>query len=222
VAELGEKIRSSLPALQSTKPFQRYYLKARDLRAGHSVKWNEGLLADSMATSKTPICSATREVATVPPVKNSAGSAKKGFLRKGFLNPRPAAIAPTASREAKDVGMLGLQSPPGCRIIPSSIEGNGCSQSQEWPVGFDLNGELDVWEKEDDFWDGLPLDWTLDGVHGEESLAILDVMEDEFHRDKMIACQKTKGKRKLLNLKSSINYGYASAPSRRRKGKALM
>jgi hypothetical protein len=40
--ELGEKIRSSLPALQSTKPFQSYYRNARDLREGHSVKWNEG------------------------------------------------------------------------------------------------------------------------------------------------------------------------------------
>jgi hypothetical protein len=62
----------------------------------------------------------------------------------------------------------------------------------------------------------------LDRVHGEESLIILDAMEDEFHRDKMIACQKTKGKRELLNLKSSINYGDVSAPSRRGKGKAHM
>jgi proteasome lid subunit RPN8/RPN11 len=62
----------------------------------------------------------------VPPVKNSVGSVKKGFL-----NPHPAAIAPTASREAKDVGMIGLHSPPGCRIIPSSVEGYGFSQSQE-------------------------------------------------------------------------------------------
>jgi len=38
----------------------------------------------------------------------------------------------------------------------------------------------------------------------------------------MIARQKTKGKRELLNLKSSINYNVASAPSRREKGKALM
>jgi hypothetical protein len=37
----------------------------------------------------------------------------------------------------------------------------------------------------------------------------------------MIAHQKTKGKRELLNLKSSINYGDASAPSRRsRAGKS--
>jgi hypothetical protein len=140
------------------------------------VKWNEGLLADSLAASKTPICSAKKEVAAVLLVKNSVGSAKKGFLRKGFHNPRLAAIAPTASREAKDVGMIGLDSPPGCRIIPSSVEGKGFSQSQEWPIGFDLNGELVVWDKDDDFWDGLPLDWTLDGVHGEDSSAIVDAM----------------------------------------------
>jgi len=158
----------------------------------------------------------------VPPLKNSVGSAKKCFLRKGLLNPHPAAIASTASHEAKDVGMIGLHSPLGGRIILSSVEGNGFSQSQDWPVGYDLNGELVVWEKDGDFWDGLPLDWSLDGVQGEESLAILDAMEDEFHRDKMIARQKTKGKRELLNLKSSINYGVANAPSRRGKGKALM
>jgi hypothetical protein len=215
-AELGEKICSSLPAIQSTKPFQSYYRKARDLREGHSMKWNEGLLANSLATSKTPICSTKKKVA------ESVGSVKKGFLRKEFLNPHPAAIAPTMSHEAKDVGMIGLHSPLGCRIIPSSVEGNGVSQSQEWPVGFDLNGELVVWEKDDDFWDGLLLDWLLDRVQGEESLAILDAMEDEFHRDKIIARQKTKGKRELLNLKSSINYGIANAPSRRWKGKALM
>jgi hypothetical protein len=44
------------------------------------VKWNEGLLADSMAASKTPICYAKKEVAAVPPLKNFVGSEKKGFL----------------------------------------------------------------------------------------------------------------------------------------------
>jgi hypothetical protein len=38
--------------------------------------------------------------------------------------------------------MIGLYSPPGGRIIPSSVEGNGFSQSQDWPVGYDLNGEF--------------------------------------------------------------------------------
>jgi hypothetical protein len=44
----------------------------------------------------------------------------------------------------------------------------------------------------------------------------------KIHRDKMIAPQKTKGKRELLNLKSSINYGDARTSSRRWKGKAHM
>jgi len=38
------------------------------------MKWNEGLLADSLAASKTPICYAKKEVAAVPPLKNSMGS----------------------------------------------------------------------------------------------------------------------------------------------------
>jgi hypothetical protein len=69
----------------------------------------------------------------------------------------------------------------------------------------------------------MSLDWAMDGVHGQDpSLANLDVIEEEFHWEKMIARQKTKGRRKLLNLKSSINYGDASEPSRRWKGKAHM
>jgi hypothetical protein len=62
----------------------------------------------------------------------------------------------------------------------------------------------------------------MDGFHDEESLAILDALEEDIHREKMIARQKTKGKRKLLNLKSSINYGNASTSSSNWKGKALM
>jgi hypothetical protein len=84
---------------------------------------------------------------------------------------------------------------------------NGLSQYQEWPIGFHPSGEVVVWEQDDEFWDGMPLDWAKDGDHGEESLAILDVIEEEFHRKNMITYQKTKGKRELLNLKSSINYG---------------
>jgi hypothetical protein len=38
----------------------------------------------------------------------------------------------------------------------------------------------------------------------------------------MIARQKSKGKRELLNLHSFINYGVAKDPSRSRKGKAHM
>jgi len=204
---LGEKIRS-FPVLQPSKPFQRYYRKARDLRVGHSVIWNEVLLADSLEASKTSVWKGS---VTEPPVKKSAGSEKKSFLRKGFLNP--------PSRVVKDVGVGSLPSPPSC---PQPVEGNGFSPSRNWPVGFDLNGELVAWEKDDDFWEGLPLDWEMDGVQDEESLAILDALEEDIHRDKMIARQKTKGKRELLNLKSSINYGDANTSSKRGKGKALM
>jgi hypothetical protein len=172
------------------------------------VKWNEVLLADSLVASKTAVCKGS---VTAPPVKKSGGSAKKSFLRKGFLNPPP--------REFKDVGVERLPSPSSC---PPPVEGNGFSQSRNWPVGFDQNGEIVVWEKDNDFWEGLPLDWEMDGFQDEESLAILDALEEEIHRDKMIARQKTKGKRELLNLKSSINYGDASTSSKRWKGKVLM
>jgi hypothetical protein len=125
------------------------------------------LLADFVAALKTPVYIANKETVAVPPVKNFAGSTKKGFLRKGFLNPCLAVIAHTASLsslvelgsplpwEVKDVGVVGLPSPPSCRIIPLSVEGNGFSQSQEWPVGFDHIGEVVVWEKDDGFWDGM-------------------------------------------------------------------
>jgi hypothetical protein len=72
----------------------------------------------------------------------------------------------------------------------------------------------------------ITLDWALDedfalaGDFGEEAMAIRDAMKEEFQRDKMIARQKSKGKRELLNLHSSINYGDDLVPFRRRKGKA--
>jgi hypothetical protein len=63
----------------------------------------------------------------------------------------------------------------------------------------------------------------MDAVESDDpSLAILDAIDEEFHRKNMVACQKTKGMRELLNLKSSINYGDASAPSWCWKGKAHM
>lgn len=119
-AELSEKLRSSRPVLQCPKPFQRYYQKARELREGHLVQWTEVLLADSLAASRTLVCSKSKEAVTAPLVKTStrmAGIEKKGFLRKGFLNLRPTVIAPTtlhslpielassSTREVKDDGV---------------------------------------------------------------------------------------------------------------------
>jgi hypothetical protein len=69
----------------------------------------------------------------------------------------------------------------------------------------------------------MSLDWAMDSDEGEDlSLAILDAIEDEFHRKTMVVCQKTKGMRDLLNFKSSINYDDASAPFWRQKGNAHM
>jgi hypothetical protein len=77
-----------------------------------------------------------------------------------------------------------------------------------------------VWDHGDEIWnreDGespfplgilhpdMPLDWAMDGVHGKNpSLAILEAIEEEFHREKMIARKKTKGRRELLNLKAPL------------------
>jgi hypothetical protein len=94
------------------------------------------------------------------------------------------------SQEVNNGGGVGPSS-------PSSGCFNGFSHSRNWPVGFDHNGEIVVWEEdEDDYWDGLPLDWEMDGDFGEEALAIRDAMEEEFQ---FFARQKSKGKRELLN-----------------------
>jgi len=47
-------------------------------------------------------------------------------------------------------------------------------------------------------------------------------MEEDFYREAKVARPKSKGRRELLNLKSSISYGNASASSRQWKGKAHM
>jgi hypothetical protein len=53
VAELREKIHSSLLLLHKSKPFQHYYRRTRELREGYSVKWNDGLLSDFLEALKT-------------------------------------------------------------------------------------------------------------------------------------------------------------------------
>ena len=83
------------------------------------------------------------------------------------------------------------------------------------------------WDQEYNDWDGelspSPLDWVLDCDEEEDPyLAMLDDMEEDFLRVMDVARPSAKGKRELLNLKSSVNYGIASASSRRRKGKIIM
>jgi len=67
----------------------------------------------------------------------------------------------------------------------------------------------------------MPLDWVSDGVEDENtSFVLLDAIDEDFYRVKKGKLLKIKGRREVLNLKSSINYGDASVPSRSRKGKA--
>jgi len=119
-----------------------------------------------------------------------------------------------------------------------NFRSDGLIQSQKWLVGFGLFGEIVVWDQGVEDLVGeeegkerlkccslsapdMPLDWASDGVEDEDlSFAILDAIKEGFHRVKKGTRRKTKGRRELLNLESSINYGDASALSRRRKGKA--
>jgi hypothetical protein len=71
----------------------------------------------------------------------------------------------------------------------------------------------------------MHLDLAGDGEEYEVPLlAILDASasEEEFHRESIVARQKTKGRREVLNLKCSINYGVNYVTSWRRKNKAHM
>jgi len=91
-AVLGEKLRFPLPVVVS-KPFQHYCRRAKVLKQGQSVKWNEELFSNSLeATKMTVGCSVKKVTAAEPPVKQG--------LRKGFLNPRPKVpINPTSSQK---------------------------------------------------------------------------------------------------------------------------
>jgi hypothetical protein len=208
-----------------SKPFQRYINKARVLMEGVSWKWNDVLLSDSLKASKmvADLVVNKASVAEAPAKKVAEPPVKKEFLRKGFLNPHP--VLPTTSSSPQKVfdgGIVGPSSPPRRCSSSSPVEGNGFSQSQNWPIGFDHNREIVVWEEDVDFWDFLPLDWASEGAFGEEASTIRDAMEEEFQRDKMISRQKSKGKRELLNLHSFINYGNSKPFARSRKGKNLM
>jgi hypothetical protein len=67
------------------------------------------------------------------------------------------------------------------------------------------------------------LGWEFDSDEDMDlSLAILEAFEEVFHRGVKAAHPKTKGRREVLNLISSINYGDSSTSSGLRKGKAHM
>jgi hypothetical protein len=87
------------------------------------------------------------------------------------------------------------------------------------------------WDQEVNNWDGElspdPLDWVLDCDEEEDPYSVvLDDVEEDVLRVMDVARPRAKGirprnkgKRELSNLESSVNYGMASASSRRRKGK---
>jgi len=188
------------------------------------MNWNDKLFSDSLEAMKMFAgCVVLKVTVAEPPMKKVTEPLVKQGLRRGFLNPRPKVfVIFTSPQKVVEVGLVGPSSPPRGCLSPFPAEGNGFSQSRNWPVGFDNNWEIVVWEEDEDYWDGLPLDWALDGSFEEEALVIRDAMEEDFLREKMIARQKSKGKKELLNLQSSINYSDASVSSRRSKGKARM
>jgi len=139
------------------------------------------LLSDSLEAAKMFVGYADKRVTVAEPPAEQV--AKPPAMKKtetpvnqeGVSQPSPNNFHPPASlQEVNNGGVVGLSSPPsGCL--------NGFSQSRNWPVGFDYNGEIVAWEEEEgDYWDGLPLNWTMDGDFGEEAMAIRDAIEEEF------------------------------------------
>lgn len=106
-AVLAEKLRSPLPVAIS-KPFKCYYRRAKVLREGQSVKWNEELFSDSSEAATTTVGCSAKVTTTEPPVKQG--------LRKRFLNPCPKMLVnPTSPQKVTEVGMVGPSSPSrGC------------------------------------------------------------------------------------------------------------
>jgi len=94
-------------------------------------------------------------------------------------------------REVNDVGVVGSPSSLSGCIIPSSVEGNGYSQTQDLLVDFDHNWEIDDWKKADELWERVSAEWVVNEDQGEKFRAIWG---------EMIERQKNKKKRELRNL----------------------
>jgi hypothetical protein len=246
-AELGKRLRLSSPVLSDSKPFRKYFWKAWEARKMHL----DGIsLADALEALRPgaivlgsisgvpPARESVETMALVLPEQDSAvlavsvkdeGSSSalmRGFPRRGFLNPSPVSIPIVKEGAAASSSSI-------------AIKGEvSLTQSQKWPVGFGLSREVVAWEQGDELWDGedgdfpLPLgvfppdwalDWELESDEGlDPSLAILDAIEENFHRGVKAAPPKSKGRREVLNLARSINYWDSCASSRRKKGKAHM
>ena len=177
------------------------------------------------------------------------GFLRWGFLNPSLtlkFSPPPSPKLPVASSlimVVKDNWVKGTP-PPLCGCTSDTIIAEkredfrltGLAQSQKWPIHFGQFGEIVVWDQGGEIWDeedgvspfpldayflDMSLDWLMDGEEDKDlSLAILEDIEEDYHRVVKVAHPKSLGKRVLLNLKSSINYGDASSSSRRGKRKA--
>jgi hypothetical protein len=100
----------------------------------------------------------------------------------------------------------------------------GLAQSQKWSVHFGQFGEVVVWDQGREIWDeedgvspfpldayflDTSLDWLMDCEEDKDlSLAILEDIEEDYHRAVKVAHPKSKGKRELLNLKAPLTEDY--------------
>jgi hypothetical protein len=140
-----------------SKPFQKYYRKARE---GRSVQLDENLFVASVAAMRLLVSFTVEEAVAVLPVMDSAGVAdsvkdivkpsisKKGFLRRGFLNLSPAvkvstshsslleSVVSLSTLDVKEDGVIGLPFPLSGCVTPifergSEFKVNGLFQSQK-------------------------------------------------------------------------------------------
>jgi hypothetical protein len=58
----------------------------------------------------------------------------------------------------------------------------------------------------DDFFPST-LDWIYSDEDEDPTLALLNAVEEDLHREFKVAWSKSKGKSELLYLKNSVNYG---------------
>jgi hypothetical protein len=93
---LRERLCSSFSVSLISKPFQKYYRKARE---GRSMHLEKDLFAKSIAAMRLPVRFSAEEAVVVLPMMDSArvadpvkdifkpSNSNKGFFLRGFLNP---------------------------------------------------------------------------------------------------------------------------------------
>jgi hypothetical protein len=145
--ELGKMLHSSSPVLSDSKPFQKYYRKAKEARKVHL---DEKFFADSMEALRpvaqvlgflSLLLDPAKKAIVVLPMQDSASAevSVKGFLRRGFLNPSPVVQANLSHKvSVVSASTLGF---------PTAIKGedfrvNDLTQSQKWPVSFSPSREV--------------------------------------------------------------------------------